>query len=243
MKADQFVIQYVQAALFLLLGYRAFRSWHRSREQRAANLAWATVLFAANSLMGAVNSSIYDASLGEVAPRWNSIISSTLIYVSVFFFFRFLASFVKFPRWAEVVFAVATLANIVLSAIERPDFRFDPAKGLVDIPGVSNPIDYRAYVGYVLLYLAVAFGGLFFAFLVYGLRLSGLARFRMLSISGGFFLLFVVIGLLPRLLFGNPSASTIQNVLAVVRYMALGSAPLLLAGFAPPRWLSDRFKT
>jgi len=38
--------------------------------------------------------------------------------------------------------------------------------------------------------------------------LEGLARLRMLLIAGGFFLLFVAIGLIPRILFGKPDTGT-----------------------------------
>src|SRR5207247_10305073 len=128
---------------------------------------------------------------------------------------------VSLPRGLKstvnVFLILATAFNIVLSIIERPDLRFDPKKGLVDIPGVHNPISYRGYLGYILLYLAVAFGFLAVAFLVYGARSSGLARFRMISIGGGFFLFFVVIGLLPRILFGDPSAQTIKNLINVLQ--------------------------
>lgn len=241
MTTEQFIIQYLQTALFTLLGVRSFLSWRRSRDDRARYLALATGIFALNSLIGAANATIFQASEGEVVPDWDRIITSTLTYVYVYFFFRFLAEFVHFPKWVEILFGFATAAGIVLGAIEKPDFRFDPEVGLVPIPGVENPIDYRTYVGYVLLYLAFAFALLFITFLVFGLRGRGLARFRMLMISSGFFLLFVVIGLIPRLLFGNPSIDTIQDLLAVVRYIALGSAPLLLIGFAPPKWITRRF--
>lgn len=241
MTTQQLVVQYLQAALFLALGYRASRAWVRDRDQRAHHLMFATVLFALNSLISAINSTVYDSSMGEIPPRWLTVLSSVIIYLSIYFFLRFLGDFVRFPRWVEIVFGLATVVNIVLAVIERPEFRFDPKRGLVDIPGVTNPISYRAYVGYVLLYLAAAFGALFLAFLVYGLRVRGLARARMLLISGGFFLLFVAIGLIPRLLFGDPSAESIADLLAVVRYLALGSAPLLLLGFAPPRWVTRRY--
>jgi hypothetical protein len=241
MTTEQFIIQYVQTSLFLLLGVRSYLSWKRSRDDRARHLALATGLFALNSLIGAINATLFQSAQGEVVPDWDRIVSSTITYVYVYFFFRFLADFVRFPKWVEALFGLATVAGIVLGAIEKPDFRFDPEVGLIPIPGVENPIDYKAYVGYVLLYLALAFGLMFITFLVFGLKGKGLARFRMLMISGGFFLLFVVIGLIPRLLFGSPSPETIQDVLAVVRYIALGSAPLLLIGFAPPRWVIGRF--
>lgn len=241
MTTEQFIIQYTQTLLFLALAVRAASGWRRTRELRARHLALATGLFGLNSLISAINATVFDASKGELPPRWDAIAGSTIIYLSIYFFMRFLGEFGRFPRWVDIVIAITTGVNIVLAVIERPEFRFDPKRGLVDIPGVSNPIDYKAYVGYLLLYLAVAFGALFLAFLVYGLRVRGLARFRMLSISGGFFLLFVVVGLLPRLIFGNPHPETIADILAVARYVVLVSAPLLLIGFAPPKWVTRRF--
>lgn len=241
MTSQALVVQYIQTVLFLALGVRAFLAWRRGRDLRARHLAVATILFAANSLLSAINATVFDASLGQTPPRWDTIIGSTMLYLSIYFFLRFLAEFVTIPRWILAAIGVLTLGNIVLAAIEQPEFRFDPKRGLVDIPGVSNPIDYRAYIGYVLAYLALAFGVMFLSFLIFGLRVHGLARFRMLCISGGFFLLFVVIGLIPRLLFGDPSARAIADLLEVVRFLALGSAPLLLIGFAPPRWIVRRF--
>jgi hypothetical protein len=47
--------------------------------------------------------------------------------------------------------------------------------------------------------------------------------------------------LLPRLLFGNPSAETIRNLINVLQYVALLVAPLLFVGFSPPNFIRDRF--
>ena len=188
-------------------------------------------------MISAVSSTIWDSTLLEQPPRALSLISTVIIFLSVYWFLRFLSDFIHFPKWINPILIAITAVNIVLSVIERPDLRFDPQKGIVPIPGVDNPISYRAYIGYLLIYLAVAFGLLALAFAVYGVRTAGLARFRMLSIASGFFLLFVVIGLLPRLLFGNPSLETIRALTNIVQYVALLAAPLLFVGFAPPVWV------
>jgi glucan phosphoethanolaminetransferase (alkaline phosphatase superfamily) len=239
-RASQLVTQYIQAALFAGLGLRAVAGWLRNRELRQAHLALATGLFGAQQLVSAINTTLYDAALGETPPRALTILTSVLIFSSVYAFVLFLSDFVAFPRFLHGVAILATLFVIVMSFIERPDLRFDPNRGVVHISGVTNPISYRTWISFLLIYLAIAFGVLAAAFAVFGGRQRGLARLRMLLVGGGFFLLFVAIGLVPRLLFGNPSAATIRNLLNVVRYMALGSAPLLFLGFTPPRWLSSR---
>ena len=240
MRTSQLTTTYIQALIFAALGLRCVAAYARERDKRSADLAWAAGLFGLSTLISAVRSTIWDQTLLEEPPRALTLLSSAVIFLSIYAFLRFLSDFIPFPRWIHWVIIVATAGNIVLSVIERPDFRFDPLKGIVPIPGVDNPISYRAYIGYVLVYLAAAFGLLALAFAMYGIRTAGLARFRMLSIASGFFLLFVIIGLLPRLLFGNPSLETIRTITNVARYVALFAAPLLFLGFAPPEWVRRR---
>lgn len=238
---------YIQAVIFAALGIRCVNSWLRDRDKRSAHLAIAAGLFGLQSAISAVRSTIYDsfAIPPELPPHWIGVVTSIMLYIAVYAFLLFLFDFLTLSRSINTVIQafliLTTLFNIVLSIIQRPDLRFDPQRGLVDIPGVDNPIPYRAYLSYVLIYLAVAFGVLAVAFLVYGARTSGLARFRMLSIGSGFFLFFVVIGLLPRILFGNPSAQTIRNLITVLQYVALLVAPLLFIGFSPPGFIKSRF--
>ena len=241
MRTTQLITQYIQALLFAAIGLRTVRGWLRTRDRKQAHLAVATVLFAANSLIGAINTTLYNSALGQQPPRLDSIISGAVLLSSVFAFILFLTDFIPTPRWLVSTAAAITVIVIVGNAIERPDLRFDPTKGIVHIAGVHNFIGYRTWIGFLLGVLVVAFGILWLAFFVFGLRVHGLARFRMMSIAGGFFLLFVVIGLLPRLLFGNPSAKTIRDLVNVLSYVALGTAPLLFLGFAPPKWVTRRF--
>ena len=249
MRTSQLVTSYVQAVIFVFLGVRCVGSWLRERDKRSGHLAVGAGTFGLQSLISAVRGTIYDTSAipPETPPHWIGVVTSILLYIAVYAFLLFLFDFLSLsPRTFAVINAflvLATVFNIVLSIIERPDFRLDPRRGLVDIPGVDNPISYRGYLGYVLIYLAVAFGVLAFTFLVYGARTSGLASFRMLSIGAGFFLFFVVIGLLPRILFGNPSAETIRNLITVLQYIALLVAPLLLIGFSPPEFIKRRFSS
>jgi hypothetical protein len=232
---------YFQAVVFAALGARCVIAFMRERDRRSADLAWAAGLFGLSSLISAVSQTIWDQSQLEQAPRALSIVSSMITFLSVYAFLRFLSDFLRIPKWLQGLVVLATAGNMALAVIERPDIRFDPAKGIVPIPGINNPISFRAYLGYVLVYLAVCFGVLALAFAVYGFRTAGLTRFRMLSIASGFFLLFAVIGLLPRLLFGNPSLETIRTLANIARYVALLAAPLLLVGFSPPGWLRRMF--
>jgi hypothetical protein len=184
---------------------------------------------------------VWDATKLETPPHALSVFTSIVLFVAVYEFLELLGDFITYPRWAHALSPIALGVNVLFAIIERPDIRFDPQKGIVPIKGVHNPISYKVYVGYVLVYLAVAFGVLAFAFITYGLRTHALARFRMMTIGGGFLLFFVVIGLLPRLLYGDPTAETIKNALNFFQYVALGVGPLLLVGFAPPKLIRARF--
>lgn len=243
MRTSTLITSYIQAAIFAALALRCYRAWARERERRSFHLTWAAGLFAVSSLLGAITNTLFDATKGQSAPRWEGIVSSIITFLAIYGFLVFLSDFIRFPRWVHGLLIAATGLNIAMAVVERPDLRFDARTfQIVPIPGVHNPVAYRTYIGYVLVYFAVALGVLAVAFLAYALKTSGLARMRMLLIGGGFALLCVVIGLLPRLLFGHPSAQTIRNLLNVLEYVALVSGPLLLVGFAPPRLLRERFQ-
>lgn len=243
MRTSTLITSYIQAAIFSALALRCFLAWSRERERRSLHLAWAAGLFALNSLMGAVANTVYDMTKGQVAPRWESAASTVILFIAIYAFLIFLADFVRFPRWIKVLFVLATGVNVVLAAIERPDVRFDAkAFQLVQIPGVSNPISYHGYLGYALAYLAVSLAVLAVAFLGYALRTTGLARLRMLAIGSSFLLLCVVVGLLPWLLYGHPSAQTIRHLLNVLEYVALATGPLMLVGLAPPGFVKAWFR-
>lgn len=241
MRTSQLATTYISAFLFSLVGLRTFLRWRRDRVLRQAHMALATGLFGLGQIVSAISSTLYDATKAEVAPHWLSAVSGTITYLAIFAFLVFLSDFIPVPSWAFGIAAVVTLFFIVLASVEQPDLRFDPEKGLVPIPGIDNPIGFRAYLWMAIGYLAATFGILWIAFAVYGVRVHGLARFRMLSIAAGFLLIFLAIGLIPLLLFGNPTATTITNVGNVIRYLALGSAPLLFLGFAPPGFVTRRF--
>src|ERR1043166_1269728 len=246
MRTSQLITSYVQAVIFAALGVRCIASWLRDRDSRSAHLAVAAGLFGLQSAISAVQNTVYNTSAipPETPPRWIGILTSILLFVAVYAFLLFLLDFSSLSKGLyagiNTFLIVATGFNILLSIIERPDLTFDPRRGIVDIPGAHNWISFRAYISYVLIYLAGAFAVLAIASLVYGGRAEGLARFRMLSIGSGFFLFFVVIGLLPRLLFGDPSAQTIRNLINIRQYVALLVAPLLFVGFAPPNFIKSR---
>ena len=241
----QLLTSYLQAAIFGVLGIRCYMSWMRERDRRSAHLAWAAGLFGANSLMSAITTTFIDARMNEVAPRWEQIVSSILLYLAVYGFLLFLSDFIPYPKWIHGVLIAITGAGILFSFLEKPalkiNFKSPTSCPFEDIPGVSNPIPYKTYIYVVLGYLGVAFGVLAVAFLLYGARAAGLARFRMSSIGLGFLLLAGVIGIIPYIIFGNPCAGTPKTMLNVLTYVALISAPLLLVGFAPPAFVRRRF--
>ncbi|HLW17525.1 MAG TPA: hypothetical protein VKV69_09235 [Actinomycetota bacterium] len=242
MRTTSLVTGYISTAFFLALGFRCANSWFQQRDKTSAHLAIATGLFGISQLISVISNSLYDSLKGQFAPTWVQILSSIVGLVAIYGFLIFLGDFVDFPRAVRALFALAALASVVFTIIERPDIKFDPLKGLVKIPGIHNPIDYKTYIGVLLIYYAIILAILWISFLVNALRVSGLARARMGLIASGFFLLFVVIGLLPRLIFGSVDPKTLNTVLQVAEYIAIVSAPLLFLGFSPPKWLANMFQ-
>jgi hypothetical protein len=242
MRTTALVTGYIEAGFFMFLGVRCILAWRRQNDRVSGHLAIATGLFGLSSLVSALSTTLFDQTKGHLPPRAWSIIASIIGLLAIYAFLVFLSDFVAFPAWLMGIFGVATLAWIVLAIIERPDLTFDANFNRVAIPGVHNPIHYLTYIGAVLIYYAIVLGILWIAFFVNGIRLNGLARLRMLLIAAGFFLLFVAIGLIPRLLFGKPDSSTNRDIITTVEYIAIASAPFLLLGFAPPKWLSNRYE-
>jgi hypothetical protein len=242
MRTTQLVTGYISAAFFLLLAIRCTASWARQRDKTSGHLAIATGLYGASNIISVISTALYDATKLQSAPAWLQSVSSIISFLAIYGFLVFLGDFVDFHRVIRAIFALATIAAIVFAAIERADLRFDPTKGIVKIPGIHNPINFRTYIGVLLIYYAIVLAVLWVSFLVNALRVTGLARARMGLIAGGFFLLFVVVGLLPRLIFGSVDPKTLNRVLQVAEYVAIVSAPLLFLGFATPRWLADRFR-
>jgi len=241
MRTTALVTGYIEASLFTLLGVRCVLSWLRQHDRASATLAFATVLFGLSSLIGAITTTLYDSTKGQIPPRGLGIVSSVIGLLAIYGFLLFLTNFIPFPQWLSALFGLGTVFWIVMAVIERPDITFDKNFQRIPIPGVHNPIHYITYLGAVLAYYAVVLGILWIAFFVNGLRLEGLARLRMLLIAGGFLMLFVAIGLIPRILFGKPDTGTNKAIITTVEYLAIISAPLLLVGFSPPRWLSARY--
>jgi hypothetical protein len=233
---------YLQAAIFAGIGIRCYMAWQRDRDRRSGHLALAAGLFGLSSLLGAITTTFIDQTKLEQVPRWESITSGIILYLSIYFFMLFLSDFIAFPKVVHVMLVGVTAAAIVFSFIERPDLRLNLKTFQIEkIPGITNPIDYRTYINIVLAYLIIAFGVLALSFFVYGFRSRGLARFRMVSIASGFFLFCVVLGLLPRILASGTPAQTVKNLLNVLTYVALAVGPLLFVGFSPPRFIRDWF--
>jgi hypothetical protein len=239
MRTTSLVTGYIQVAFFGFLGIRCFNSWARKRDTASAHLALATGLFGISSLIGVLSTTFYDQAAGEIAPRWIGIVSSIIGLFAIYAFLIFLADFIPLPAWLKGLFGLATIAWIVLSIIERPDLRLDQNFRFVHIRGIDNPIEYLTFLKAVLVYYAVVLGILWVSFVINAVRQRGLARFRMFAIGFGFLLLFIAIGLIPRILFGKPSTATNRTVIQVVQWLAVASAPLLFVGFAPPKFIAQ----
>ena len=242
MRTTALVTGYISTAFFLALGIRCANSWLQQRDKTSAHLAIATGLFGLSQLISVISTTVYDQAKLETPPTWLQIVSSVVGLLAIYGFLVFLGDFVDFPKAIRALFALVALVSVVFAIIERPDIRLDPLKGIVKIPGVNNPINYKTYIGILLIYYAIVLAILWISFLVNALRVTGLSRARMGLIAGGFFLLFVVVGLIPRLLFGGIDPKTLNNILQIAEYIAIVSAPLLFLGFSPPKWLANRFR-
>lgn len=232
----QIVISFGTALVFAGLAVRAFSQWAQLRERRSAHLALATTLFATSQFISANNSAFYNALAGNPPPRWISATSGTIGVFAFYWFILFLFDFVHVPAIARAVALLGTLEFMILAVVEHGSLRSVDGK----LVGVFEPLDFHLYLWLIVgWYLAIT-GALWVSFLLFGLRNQGLARTRMLLIAGGFFLFFVVIGLIPMLLINNNTAFW-KNFATVLGALLLMAAPLLLIGFAPPRWLKARF--
>ena len=244
-RTTSLVTSYLQTLIFGALAIRCISAWLREKDRRSGHLAWAAGLFGISTLMSAITTTFINQQAGEVAPRWEGTVSSIVLYLAVYSFLLFLSDFIPYPRWIHGLLIAVTTTGIVFSVIEKPALKINFISKtncpFQNIPGVHNPVEYKTYIVAVLAYIGVAFGILAIAFLIYGTRSAGLARFRMLSIGSGFLLLCGLIGLLPLVIFGNPCAGAPKAILNVVTYVALVTAPLLLVGFAPPKFIRNMF--
>jgi hypothetical protein len=240
-RTTQLVTSYIQTVLFLALAFRCILSWQRTKEKRAAHLAVATTLYSINSLMSAVTNTFINTRAGEQAPRWESILSTIVLYAAILAFLVFLGDFVRFPIVLKYVAVVSIIVNMVLAIFIKVEPRFIGNCKPVPQPDCRLDITHRGYVIYILTYIAIAFAILGFSFLYYGSRVDGLARFRLLCIGSSFTVFFILIGILPLWLFQKPTADELQTLTNVFSYIALITAPLLYVGFAPPRWITSRF--
>lgn len=232
------VNQYVQSALFLLLGSAAVRRWARNRERREEHLAWAAVMYAGAQLMLALQATLFTETNARIPPRAWTVVWNILLFCALYAFLVFLADFVRSPRWARVLAVVATTVNLAFAVVLRPEIVLVGGSTLVRLPA-RNPIPYDLFVVSGVVYIAGTFCVLAAAFAVYGLGSRGMARLRMLAIGGGFALLLAAVGILPLFLYGRPSPTT-RGALVVVQTLSLGAAPLLYLGFTPPRRVRDR---
>ena len=238
---------YAFATVFLAVGIRAFLGWRRNSAAPQAHLAIATGLFGLNQLISALNQTIYPRQDVDVAtvcayPRGLSIVSSILLFASMYAFLFFLADFLTYPAWARAGSVVVTLVCIGLAIITPVARASDPVTHrFVNCPEATAG-DVRLFninLLVVLIWLTVAFGVLTVSFLRYSGRVSGLAKVRMRSIGSGFGLILLAIMLIAVLL--QQRGTGFEIFARIIQLVVLIAAPLLLIGFTPPAWLARRY--
>lgn len=237
MRTTQLVITYISAILFTYLAVRSLLAWTRNREPRSAYLALATALFAASQLISAIDGTLYNSLKNEQPPHALQAISSTLTFLALFAFILFLFTFLPAPDWMRWLLAHANGAFIGLAWLETTHTKITATRYIF----TASPLPFRTYLWIVVAWLLFVSGILWILFIVNGFRAAGLARFRLLSIGAGFFLLFVVVGLIPLILVATTTKQHVQTLINVLEYMILPIAPLLLIGFTPPRVITRRF--
>ncbi|MBI4728202.1 MAG: hypothetical protein HY775_01670 [Acidobacteria bacterium] len=239
MRATTEVLHHLASALFVLVGALSVRAWIADRARPRAHLALATGLLGLAQVGNAVSGTVY-SQRALIPPRGLSAAVGILLLLSVYYFLQFLGDFVPFPRWVRASVAAITALNLALAAVEKPEYAFVSTE-LVRFKGVRNLIPYTVALVEGFAWLSVAFGSLCVLFLVYGRRMRGRARFRMLSIGFGSLLLFVGVIIVPlvatRISAGGSSAGMVRAANLVLQLVAVGSAPLLILGFSPPAWV------
>ena len=220
MEAVLDVLQYVQSAVYVVLGVAAIIAWYRRRGQARG---WLAGTFSVLALVTIVGLFLPDV----VEPRSpEDYVTRTLLVLIVlfpYFLFRFAASFRTRPRWLEAV----ALAMVVVLGFTG--FLLDelPAEGEARGPGFG---------AWLVLFLVewVSLSSI----VAYELWRSGrgqptVSRRRMRLLSFGSMGLALALVLAGTAGSGGGSAASRLTV----QLLALTSGPLFLLGFAPPRFL------
>lgn len=246
MKSTNEAIQYTQSGLFVLAGWICVKASLRERNKQWMHLALATGLLGLANTLSIAMLKIYGTQRRPPPRALNASLGIVLL-LSAVALVLFLHDFIHFPTWVMAVAIVITLGNVVLSIIETPEYLL-VGSDLVQFHGVSNPIPYTVAVVEGFVWLALVFGAVWISFVVYGRRLKGLARLRMLSFGAGFFLLFIAVIIVPAVASkfargGAPSPDAVENMNLALQILALASAPLVLLGVAPPLRIRRSYET
>src|SRR5436305_10441058 len=135
MRTTALVTGYIEAALFTLLGVRCVLSWLRQHDRASATLAFATVLFWVSSLIGAITTTFYDSTKGQLAPRGLGIVSSVIGLLAIYGFLLFLTNFIPFPQWLSALFGLGTCSWFGLRSTNRPTLQSVRNSPRFPIPG------------------------------------------------------------------------------------------------------------
>jgi len=212
-------LEYVQLAVFLAVAAAATLRWVQRRGAIRAWLAATLGLLGAVVLAGQFLPKVPESTADRLAQK--AVICLILLFP--YFLYRFMASFERPPEWLERVAAGVTLLALAVT---------------VAIPAFPGPDEPRS-VGvdlYVLLVLAqwtFLSGAVTVRFWKAGHGQATVARRRMRLLAAGAALLAFALVVTAA----APSSAEPSVASLFVELMAIVSAVLFLAGFAPPPWL------
>ena len=215
------LLQLAQLLVFVGLGLAAFTRWYRDRTAPAGWIAAAFVTFGAVVLAAR----LLPEQATATTETWEVKFLLVVLILFPYFLYRFMVSLLGRVTWSWTIAHVLTGAVIIWSLL------------LPELPGPGEPRTplFTAYV-----YLLLTQWGYLTVRTVLRLWSAGtkeppIARRRMRLLSSGalaILLALIVSGTNPR-----GSEREVGTPQLVTGGIVLLSAPLMLIGFAPPRWI------
>ncbi|HVH65744.1 MAG TPA: HAMP domain-containing sensor histidine kinase [Candidatus Acidoferrum sp.] len=214
-------LRIVQAAVslsFFALGLFTVVEWLRHRERSRGYLALALATLGLVSVIGQLNQLLNDRQ-----GPWITVLSLVLLMASGYALLLFRDSFIPLSPPIRIGALMACVIVIVLAV----------AAGVPSRP-TAHPtaLQSAATAALVLVWVACVMEPVV-RFWLASRRRPGVQRARLRSLAGGYAAIVVILLVAG---FGG-SASSNPVVMWLFELVAIISLPLLLAGFAPPRWL------
>lgn len=206
-------LQVLQLFIFGGLGIVAVIHWRR---HPGGASAWLAATFGILGVVVVVARFLPEGSDDPTVLWARKAMVATLVLIP-YCLFRFMASLIRPIRWIWVTAPIVTGA-VALGALVLPAFPDE---------GEARPVWYQVYIGALLIQWVFLTGVVAIRLWRAGRGQPIVARRRMRTMSAG------ATGLALALVIGGESSNG-DATAVVVQLLAVGAAPLMLAGFAPP---------